>query len=53
MNVISDDITYGLSVDTSNIPSGVKLLRTENYNINGNILTIDNLELNIDQIDML
>jgi hypothetical protein len=53
VNVMVGETPYGLRVDMSNIPFGTKLVRIENFTTNGDILTIDGLEINAEQTDIL
>lgn len=43
----------GLDVDTSNIPGGTPVKVVSDYTINGDILTVDGLTLNIAETDVL
>ncbi len=53
LNLIVDGLPYGIDVDTSNIPFGTVLNRTENFSINGDVLTIENTLFDLNLIEML
>ena len=53
MNVVVDEAIYGLDVDTSNIEAGRLLTRTTNFQLNNDILIVDELELNTLEVDLL
>jgi hypothetical protein len=53
LNLIVDGTTYGIDVDTSNISFGTVLNRTENFSINGDVLTIENTLFDLNLIEML
>jgi hypothetical protein len=53
INAVVGETIYGIDVDTSNINSGTLVTRTTDYVINGDFLTIGNLELNILTTNML
>ncbi len=45
--IVNGTTPYGLDVDTSSIVAGTQLVSVENYTIDGNILNVNNLSLNI------
>jgi len=53
LNFIADGITYGIDVDTSNIPFGETLRKTEDFSISGDVLTIENTLFDLNLIEML
>ena len=48
LNIFVNDVPYALDVDTQNIQAGTILQKTTNFSINENILTVENLSLNIE-----
>jgi hypothetical protein len=53
MSAVVGETSYGLNVDTSNIVGGTLVIRFENFSLEGEILTVDGLSLNINEVDML
>jgi hypothetical protein len=53
INVYVDETCYGLRVDTSNIPAGTLLTKREDFTLNGDTLSIDNISLDISKTEML
>jgi hypothetical protein len=53
MNVVVDQTTYGLDVDTSNIIGGTPLIKFEDFTINGDFLTVNGITININEVNML
>ena len=52
-NVITDVELTGLKVDTSNINSGTPLITTENFTYINDILSVDNIQINANDVEML
>jgi len=53
INVYVDDACYGLNVDLSNVPGGTPLINREDFILNENILSVDNIFLDINKTEML
>ena len=53
LNVVVDQIEYGLDVDTSEIQFGTQLQMVEEFTVEGDILTVGNLTLNTEQTNLL
>jgi len=53
INVYIDDACYGLNIDVSNVPGGTLLTKREDFAIEGDILSIDNISIDISKIEML
>ena len=52
LNVISNDAVYGLDVDTSNLVQ-TTLITVNEYSINNDILSVDNLTLDTNSTNLL
>jgi hypothetical protein len=53
INLVVDKTVYGLKIDTSSIPSGTKLTRTNQFKIQNDILTVGTISVNLATTDML
>jgi hypothetical protein len=53
INVYVEESIYGLKVDTSNIIAGTLLTKREDFTLNGDILSVDNISLDISKTEML
>lgn len=53
INVYVDNACYGLNVDLSNVPGGTALTKREDFTIEGDILSVDNISLDISKTEML
>jgi hypothetical protein len=53
INIYVDDVCYGINVDLSNVPGGTSLAKREDFTIEGDILSIDNISLDISKTEML
>jgi hypothetical protein len=53
INLVVDKTVYGLKIDTSSIPSGTKLTRTNQFKIQNDILTVSTISVNLATTDML
>ena len=53
INLICGESRYGIDVDTSNIESGTILIRREDFILTDNILSVDDIFVNIDTTNML
>jgi len=53
INVYVDDACYGLNIDVSNVPGGTSLTKREDFTIEGDILSIDNIFIDISKTEML
>jgi hypothetical protein len=53
INVYVDDACYGLNVDLSNVPGGTSLIKREDFTIEGDMLSIDSISIDISKIEML
>ncbi len=52
-NLIVGEAIYGLDIDTTQTEAGSILTRTEDFEINGDILAAGNASVNIAETDML
>lgn len=53
LNLVCGESRYGIDVDTSNIESGTLVTRREDYILTNNILSVDDIFVNIDTTNML
>jgi hypothetical protein len=53
INLIVDDVVYGINVDTSHIESSIVLERTDNFVIEGNSLIYGEIVVDITTTNML
>jgi hypothetical protein len=53
INLVIEKTVYGLKVDTSSIPSGTKVIRTNQFKIQNDILTVGSISVNLATTDML
>lgn len=53
INIYVDDTCYGLNVDLSNIPGGTSLNKREDFTLDGDTLSVDNISLDISKTEML
>ena len=53
INLVIDEAVYGMDVDTSNLVADTPLIRTENFLIEGDILTVGELSLDLVDTKML
>lgn len=53
LNVVVGEAVHALNVDTSNIQNGTELVRVQEYSLENDILTVENLSLNTNEIKML
>lgn len=53
INAIVENTSYGLDVDTSNIPAGTVLERYEDFILNGDLLTVNNITIDTNEVNML
>jgi hypothetical protein len=53
INIYVEEVIYGLKIDTSNIPAGTLLTKREDFTLNGDTLSIDNISLDISKTEML
>jgi hypothetical protein len=52
INLVIGDAIYGMDVDTSNIPQGTLLLRTEDFTLENDTLTANELSIDLSTTDM-
>jgi hypothetical protein len=52
-NVYIEGVGYGLSIDTSNIPSGTKLFIREDFTLENDILSVAGISLDTATTNML
>lgn len=52
-NVYVEEAGYGLDVDTTNITNGTPLSIKADFTIQDDILTVENISINMTQINML
>jgi len=53
INVYVEEFIYGLKVDTSNIPAGTLLTKREDFILDGDILSVDSISIDISKTEML
>jgi hypothetical protein len=53
INLIVDDLLYGLDVDTSTLESGTSLTNTTSFTIKGDILTVGKSKLDLSTTNIL
>jgi hypothetical protein len=53
INVYVEETIYGLKADTSNIPAGTSLTKREDFTLNGDILLVDNISIDISKTEIL
>lgn len=53
INVYVDGACYGLNIDTSNVPAGTLLTTREDFDVVGDILSVDNISLDMSKTEML
>jgi hypothetical protein len=53
INVYVDGACYGLNIDLSNVPGGTSLTTREDFTIDGDILSVDNISIDISKTEML
>jgi len=53
INLVVGESTYGLDVDTSSIEAGTTLIRTTNFQIEENLLTCEDISVDITTTNML
>jgi len=53
INVYVEEAIYGLKVDTSNIPAGTPLTKHEDFILNGDILSVDDISIDTATTEML
>ena len=53
INAVVDDSPYGLDVDTSMIESGTPIIRSYDFTLNGDLLTVLGITININDTNML
>jgi hypothetical protein len=53
INIVVDNVVYGLNIDTSHIESSIILERTDNFVIEGNYLICGDINVDISSTDML
>jgi hypothetical protein len=53
INIYVDDACYGLNIDLSNVPGGTLLTMREDFTINGDILSVDNISIDMSKTEML
>ena len=53
INALVGEAVYGLDVDTSNIPAGTPTVNYDIFTLVGDILTVDNITINTNDVNML
>ena len=53
VNVYVNETCYGLNVDMSNIVAGTPLTKREDFTIDGDTLSVDNISIDISKTEML
>jgi hypothetical protein len=51
--VYVDDACYGLNIDVSNVPGGTSLTKREDFDIVGDVLSVDAISLDMSKTEML
>ena len=53
INTLVEEACYGLDVDTSNIPGGTPLFTFNDFHLEGDLLTVNNITINTAKVNML
>jgi hypothetical protein len=53
MNAVVGETSYGLDVDTSNIPAGTPLVQFTEFDMDGDLLTVNGITINVSEVNML
>lgn len=53
INIYVDNACYGLNIDTTNIVAGTTLTKREGFSINEDMLSIDNISIDMNKTEML
>lgn len=53
LNIYVEEALYGLDVDTSIIPSGTPLTKFEDFQLVGDILSVDDITIDTNNVNML
>jgi hypothetical protein len=53
INIYVEEVIYGLKIDTSNIPAGTLLTKREDFTLNGDILSVDDISIDTSKTEML
>lgn len=53
INVYVDGTCYGLNIDLSNVSGGTSLTKREDFTIDGDTLSVDNISIDISKTEML
>lgn len=53
VNLVIDNVAYGLKVDTSNIQAGTILQKVTNFKYENDIITVGNIVINLLATEML
>ena len=53
INIYVEEAIYGLKIDTSNIPAGTLLTKREDFTLNGDILSVDDISIDTSKTEML
>ena len=53
VNIYVDETCYGLNVDMTNVVAGTMLTKREDFTIDGDTLSVDNISLDISKTEML
>lgn len=52
-SVIVNNTAYALEIDTSSVASGTQLTRTGNFSVDGDILTVAGVTLNLAEVEII
>jgi hypothetical protein len=53
INAVVGNTPYGLDVDTSGIPGGTLLVTVKDFTMEGDMLTVNDITVNVNDIDMI
>lgn len=53
INVYVDDACYGLNIDLSNVPAGTSITTREDFTIEGDMLSVDAITIDMSKTEML
>jgi hypothetical protein len=53
INVYVDEACHGLNIDLSNVPGGTSLTKREDFTIEGDVLSVDAISLDMSKTEML